>query len=75
MRILRRERIEPELCVIGLAAPSVLVLRAVADEEENTMAREALDQGVEYRLRLGVDPVEILEHENDQLAAAFLEQQ
>ena len=75
MGVLRRERIEPELRVIGLAAPRVLVLRTVANEKQSTMAREALDQSVEHRLRFGVDPVEILEHEDDRLAAALLEQQ
>ena len=73
--IVRRERIEPELCVIALAAPGVLVLEAVADEEQNAMARETLDQDVEHRLRLGVDPVEIFEDDDDRLDAALLEEQ
>ena len=73
--MVRRERIEPELAVIALVAPGVLALGAVADEEQNTMAREALDQGVEHRLRLRVNPVDILEDEQNRLAAAFLEDQ
>src|SRR3989442_411316 len=73
--IVRRERVEPELCVIALAAPGVLVLEAVADEEQNAMARETLDQDVEHRLRLGVDPVEIFDDDDDRLAAALLQEQ
>ena len=71
--ILRRERVESELREIALAAPDVLVLRAVADEKQNPMARDALHQGLEHRLRLGVDPVEILEEHGDRLETTLLE--
>src|SRR2546422_3753634 len=52
-----------------------MVLGAVAEEKQSTIARDALHQSVEHRLCLRVDPVEILEHEDDRLAAALLEQQ
>ena len=37
--------------------------------------RQALDQGVQQRLGLGVDPVEILEHQQQRLPLALAEQQ
>jgi len=39
------------------------------------MTRQALDQSVEHRARLRVDPVKILENDNDRLAAAGFEEQ
>jgi hypothetical protein len=39
----------------------VLVLRPVVDEEEEPRLGQALDQSVEQDLRLGVDPMQILE--------------
>ena len=75
MGVLRREWIEPDLRVIGLGSPRVLVFRAVADEKQNTMARKALDEGVEHRLRFGVRPVQILEHGDHGLAPTVLEKQ
>ncbi len=65
------ERVEPELAVVGLAAPAVPVLRAVVDEEQEPGRRQALDQAVEERLRLGVDPVEVLEDDQERLDLAL----
>ena len=70
-RILRRERVQPELAVVGLPAPVVPVLRAVVDEEQEPGRRQALDQAVEHGLRLGVDPVEVLEHDQERLDLAL----
>ena len=47
-RTLRRERVQPELAVVGLPAPAVPVLRAVVDEEQEPGRRQALDQAVEH---------------------------
>jgi hypothetical protein len=70
-RILGPERVQPELAVVGLPAPAVPVLRPVVDEEQEPGRRQALDQPVEPRLRLGVDPVEILEHDQERLDLAL----
>src|SRR5207245_8061929 len=70
-----RQGIDPELAVIGLAAPRVLIFGTIAGEQQNAMARETLDQGVEYRLRLRIDPVEILKHEDDRPVATLLKEQ
>ena len=70
----RRQRVEPQLRVVGLAAPAVLVLRAVVDQQQEPGRRQALDQAVEQGLRLGVDPVQVLEHQQQRLHLAFAQQ-
>ena len=75
VRTLRRERVEPKLRVVTLVAPGVLVLGTIAEEKQNTATRDALDQGLEHRLRLGVDPVEILEEHGDRPETTLLEKQ
>src|SRR6185436_19642429 len=57
------QRVDPEPGVDGLVAPVMRILEPMADEHQETGAGEALDQAVEQRLRLTVDPVQILEHE------------
>ena len=66
-RALGREGIDPELGVVGLAAPAVLVLGAIVDEQQHARRRQTLDEAVEERLRLAVDPVQVLEEEGDRL--------
>jgi hypothetical protein len=55
------KRVNPDLRVVGLAAPGVWVLRTVVDEQEHTGRGETLDKAVQQGLGLRVDPVEILE--------------
>src|SRR6185503_12255460 len=69
------ERIDPKLRVVGLVAPGVGVLRPVVDQEQQARGRERLDQAVEERLSLGVDPVEILEDQQKRLLLALTEEQ
>ena len=64
----RRQRVEPQLRVVGLAAPAVLVLRAVVDQQQEPGRRQALDQAVEQGLRLGIDPVQVLEDQQQRAA-------
>ena len=66
-----RQRVEPQLRVEGLAAPAMLVLRTVVDQEQQPGRRQALDQAVEQRLRLGIDPVQVLAHQAQGLHLAF----
>jgi hypothetical protein len=47
------------------------ILRAVVDEEQEAGRREVLHQPVEHGLRLGVYPVEVLEHDQERLDLAF----
>ena len=51
------------------------VLGAVVDEQKHAGGREALDQAVQEGLGLGIEPVEILEHQQQGLRLAFPEQQ
>jgi hypothetical protein len=52
---LGRERVEPQLAVVRLAHPAVLVLGPVVDEQEEPGRGQTLDQAVEQGLRLGID--------------------
>jgi hypothetical protein len=72
---LGRERVQPHLAVGRLAAPGVLVLGTVIHEQQHARPPEALDQAVEQRLRLTVDPVEILEDQEERLFLCFPEQE
>ena len=63
--------VEPELGVVSLVPPAVLVLRAVVDEQEQAGGGQALDQAVEDRLGLGVDPVQVLEDQEQRLYLAL----
>ena len=67
----RRQRVEPQLGVIGLAPPAVLILWPVVDQQQEPGRREALDQRIEQGLRFGIDPVQILEHQQQGLHLAF----
>ena len=69
-----RQRVEPQLRVVRLAAPAVLVLRAVVDQQQEVRRRQALDEAVEQRLRLTVNPVQILKHQEQRLHLAFTQQ-
>src|SRR5438128_10133292 len=59
---LDRQRVEPELAVVGLVPPTVAVLRPVVDQKEDPHRWEALHQRVEEALGLGVSPVEVREN-------------
>ena len=72
---LGRQGVEPELGVVGLAAPAMRVLGAVVHEQEHPGRRQALDQTVEERLGLAVDPVEVLEDDEQRLDLALAQQQ
>ena len=72
---LRREGVQPELRVVGPASPAMRVLRPVVHEEEQPGRRQALDEPVEQRLGLGVDPVEVLEDHQERLHLALAEQE
>src|SRR6266851_5253212 len=72
---LRRQGVDPELAVIGLATPAVAVLGAIVDEEQYRCRGQALRQAVEQGLRLRVDPVEILQHQDEGLDLTLAEEQ
>ena len=72
---LGRQGVQAELGVVALAAPAMLVLRPVVDQQEHPGGGQALDQAVEERLRLGVDPVEVLEDHEQRLPLALSQQE
>ena len=55
------------MCVIGLAAPAVPVLGTIVDQQQEAGGRQALDQAVEQGLGLRINPVQILEHQQQRL--------
>jgi hypothetical protein len=66
--------VQPYLVVGRLAAPGVLVLRAIVHEQEHARRSKAVDQAIEQRLRLAVDPVQILEDQQQGLFPGFAKQ-
>src|SRR5262245_48258807 len=53
----------------------MLVLRPVVHEQEQPGGTETLDQAVQQRLSLAVDPVEVLEDHHERLLAGLPEEQ
>jgi hypothetical protein len=68
------QRIEPQLRIVGFAAPAVLVLGAVVDQQQEASCRQAVDEAVEQGLGLGIDPVQILEDQQQWLHLALAQQ-
>jgi hypothetical protein len=58
-----RQRIDAQLPITGLAAPAVAIFRTVVHGQHHGGGRHRVDEIVEEGLRLGVDPVQVLEHE------------
>ena len=64
-----QKRIQPELAVVRLARPSLDAgISAEGYQQQDTCRVQDLDQAVEHRLCLTVDPVQVLE-DQEQLAA------
>src|SRR5262245_31273731 len=53
----------------------MLVLGAIVDQEEQAGGREALDEPIEHGLALGVDPVQILDEDEEGLDLALAHQE
>ena len=51
----------------------MLVLGPIGDEEQQTRRGKPVDQAIEPRLRLRIDPVQVLEDQQHRLAAALAE--
>ena len=56
------QRVEPHLTVRRLAAPGVLVFGTIVHEQQQARRAQTVDQAVEQRLGLTVDPVQVFEH-------------
>src|SRR5712691_8824854 len=66
--------IKPELRVVGLAPPAMLVLGAIVDQQQEAGRRHALDQVIQQGLGLRIDPMQILEDNQQRLLLAFAQQ-
>ena len=53
----------------------MLILPPVRDEQQQARAGQALDQAVQQRLGLGVDPVQVLDEQEQRALARFPQQQ
>ena len=73
--VLRGQGFDAEVPVVRLAAPRVLVLGPVADDQQEARRGQAVDQGVQQRPRLGVDPVQVLDHDDDRLHLTLPEEE
>src|SRR5215475_6071083 len=69
------QRVNTDPLVPGPIRPLVRVFIAVGHEEKNIRLRYRIDQEVEHGLRLGVDPVQVLEHEQERPRLALTDDQ
>src|SRR4029453_15089597 len=75
VRAVFRERIESDLVVITLASPGVAVLGPIVDEEEQPQGGQALHEAIQDRLCFRVDPVEVLEDDEERLDLSLAEKE
>src|SRR5262249_3967142 len=68
------QRVEAYVRVVSLAAPAVLVLGAIIDQQTAERCRQAFDEPVAERLRLTVNPVQVLKDQEQWLHLAFPQQ-
>src|SRR5262249_8748741 len=57
----RAQGVQPQLGVIGLAAPDMLIFGAIVHQQQEAHSGQALAQQVQPRLSLAVEPVQILD--------------
>src|ERR1700730_17817690 len=68
------ERIEPQLSIVSLVPPFVAILGPVGDQQQDTGGGQHVHQQVQQSLSSRIDPVQILE-DNDQWLVETLAQQ
>jgi hypothetical protein len=71
----RRQRVEPDLAVVGLTPPGILVVGAIRDEQEEPRRGHAVDELIQEGLGLRVDPVQVFTDQHDRLLLAFPQHQ
>src|SRR5208337_3951779 len=70
---LATERIQAQLRVVGLAAPVMRILGTVVHQQQNPGVADRVGQQVQQRLRLLVDPMQVLEEDHQRLVERFTE--
>ena len=66
--------VQPQLRVVGLTPPAVPIVGTIVDQEEQTRRREALAETLEECLGLGIEPVQILNDQQQGLQLALTQQ-
>ena len=72
---LGQQWVNPQLAIVRLAAPTMPVFRPVVDEKEKRCSGQAIDQAVQERLGLRIDPMQILEDQEQRLNLTLAQQQ
>ena len=72
---LGREGGDAQLPIAGLASPAVLVFGSIVHQEQYTRGGQTLHEAVQEGLRLGIDPVQVLEHQQQRLDLALTYEQ
>ena len=70
-----RQSVKPKLRIESLAAPVMSILRTIIDEQENPCCWQAIDEAVENPLGFRIDPVQILDHNDQRLQLTLAQQQ
>ena len=68
---LARQGVDTQLRVVGLTSPGLPVLGAVIHDQQQPRRSQAVDQPVEHGLCLCIDPVKILDDQEQRLLARF----
>src|SRR5215467_14493952 len=56
------KRVQWELAVVSLARPAMVVFGPIGEQQQDACRPQALNQAVEHRLRLAVDPMQVFEN-------------
>ena len=70
----RGQGVQPQLRVVGFISPAMPVIQPVVDQQEQVRRRQALAQALEQRLRLGIQPVQILADQQQGLYLTLAQQ-
>jgi len=74
LRALAPQRVEPELRVMAATAPLMAVLGAVVDQEQDAGVCDRVGEQIKQKLSFRIDPVQVLEDQDQRLVEAFAQQ-
>src|SRR5262249_46774201 len=70
-----RQRLEPQLLIVALASPSLLIFRTIAASEQDTCGWTSFDKAMEQRLCDGIVRLEVIEGHKQRLILALPNEQ
>src|SRR5712691_2775700 len=73
--ILLSQGVKPQLGVVGLVSPVMAILGTIIHQQQDASRCKAFAQEIEKRLRLVIQPVQILKDEDKGLVEALAHQQ